>query len=182
VTRTVGDGELQPGGRRPAVVNIGQESHSMKRRIGAGLASLALAGTITVYAAASAFAEPLSKSEFKKQANAICAEGNEQIDAVADQVFAGLSEDQRPSPEQLIAFASAAIPNIKQQVEDVAALEAPKSLQAKVKKLINTVRAAVAKVEADPSTLADEKNNPFAASDKQAKKLGLKECAADEES
>jgi hypothetical protein len=84
--------------------------------------------------------------------------------------------------EQLIAFATVAVPNIKQQVEDVAALEPPRSLRAKVKKLIKTARAAVAKVEADPTLLADEKNNPFAASDKQAKKLGLKECAGGESS
>ncbi len=58
----------------------------------------------------------------------------------------------------------------------------PKSLQAKVDKLIKTARAAVAKVEADPSILADEKHDPFAATNKQAKKLGLKECAGDEDS
>jgi len=134
----------------------------MKRRIGAGFASLALAGTFVAGTAVSAFADPLSNSEFKKQGNAICAEGTRQIDAAA---------------EQLTAFAAVAVPNIKQQVEDVAALEPPRSLRAKVKKLVTTARAAVAKVEADPSLLADEKHNPFAASDKQAKKLGLKECA-----
>jgi hypothetical protein len=75
-----------------------------------------------------------------------------------------------------------AVPNIKQQIEDVAALEPPRNLRAKVKKLVKTARAAVAKVEADPSLLADEKQNPFAASDKQAKKLGLKECAGGEDS
>ncbi len=154
----------------------------MKRRIGAGIAALALAGTIVAGMAVSAFAEPLSSSEFKKQANAICAQGNQQIDTVAEQIFAGLSENQRPTAEQLTAFATVAVPNIKQQVEDVAALEPPKSLKAKVKKLVKTARAAVAKVEADPSLLADEKHNPFAASDKQAKKLGLKECAGDEDS
>jgi len=134
----------------------------MKRRIGAGFASLALAGTFVAGTAVSAFADPLSNSEFKKQGNAICAEGTRQIDAAA---------------EQLTAFATVAVPNIKQQVEDVAALEPPRSLRAKVKKLVTTARAAVAKVEADPSLLADEKHNPFAASDKQAKKLGLKKCA-----
>jgi hypothetical protein len=154
----------------------------MRRRIGAGLASLVLVGTIVAGTAVSASAEPLSSSEFKKQANAICAAGTRQIDAAAEQVFAGLSRDQQPTAEQLAAFATVAVPNIKQQVEDVAALEPPKSLKAKVKKLIKTARAAVAKVEADPSLLADEKHNPFAASDKQAKKLGLKECAGDEDS
>ena len=134
----------------------------MKRRIGAGFASLALAGTFVAGTAVSAFADPLSNSEFKKQGNAICAEGTRQIDAAA---------------EQLTAFAAVAVPNIKQHVEDVAALEPPRSLRAKVKKLVTTASAAVAKVEADPSLLADEKHNPFAASDKQAKKLGLKECA-----
>ena len=38
------------------------------------------------------------------------------------------------------------------------------------------ISAPAAKATADPSLLADEKHNPFAASDKQAKKLGLKEC------
>ena len=152
----------------------------MRRRIWAGLASFALASTIVAGTAVSAFAQPLSNSEFKKQGNAICAEGNRQIDAAAEQVFADLSRDQQPTAEQLTAFATVAVPNIKQQVEDVAALEPPRSLRAKVQKLIKTARAAVAKVEADPTLLADEKHNPFAASDKQAKKLGLKECAGDE--
>ena len=151
----------------------------MKRRIGAGIASLALAGSIVGGAAASAFADPLSSGEFKKQANAICKEGNQQIEATAEQMFGSLSQGQEPSPEQLQAFAAVAIPNIKQQVEGVAALEAPKSLRAKVKKLVKSARAAVAKVEADPSLLSDEKNDPFAGTNKQAKKLGLKECAGD---
>jgi type IV secretory pathway TrbL component len=142
---------------------------------------LALAGTIVTGAAGSAFAGPLSSREFKRQANAICADGNQQIEAAAEQIFAGLSENQQPSAEQLTAFAAVAIPNIKQQVESVAALEEPKSLQAKVRKLIRTARAAVAKIEANPSLLANEED-PFAATDKQLKKLGLRECASDEES
>jgi hypothetical protein len=163
-------------------VNIGQESYTMKHRFGAGIAMLAVAGTIVAGTAGSAFAGPLSSREFKRQANAICAEGNQQIEAAAEQIFAGLSENQQPSPEQLAAFAAVAIPSIKQQVESVAALEEPKSLQAKVRKLIRTARAAVAKIEANPSLLADEENDPFAATNKQLKKLGLRECASDEES
>jgi hypothetical protein len=154
----------------------------MRRPIGAGIAALALAGTIVAGTAVSAFAEPLSSGEFKKQANAICAEGNQQIDATAEQIFAGLSEGQEPTAEQLAAFAAVAIPNIEQQVDGVEALEAPKSLKAKVKKLVKSARAATAKIKADPSLLADEKHDPFAATNKQAKKLGLKECAGDEDS
>ena len=155
----------------------------MSRKIGAGIASLALAGTIVGGTASAVFADPLSSKDFKKQANAICKEGNEQIDAAAQQTFGSIPEGQEPSPEQLQAFAVVAIPNTKQQIEDVAALEPPKSLQAKVKKLITTARAAVAKIEADPSLLgAEGKNDPFAATNKQAKKLGLKECAGDSNS
>jgi hypothetical protein len=154
----------------------------MKRRIGAGIAALALAGTIVVGTAVSAFADPLSSGEFKKQANAICAEGNQQIEAVAEQTFGNLSKGQEPTADQLSAFAAVAIPNVEQQVEGVAALEPPKSLKAKVNKLIKTARAAVAKVKADPSLLTDEKHDPFASANKQAKKLGLKECAGDGDS
>ena len=135
----------------------------MKVRIGACLAAFALGGTIVTAAAAPAFAKPLSSGEFKKQANAICKEGNQQLEAAAEQAFGDLPKGQQPSPEQLETFASVAIPNIK----------------AKVKKLITSARAAVAKIEANPSLLGDEKNDPFAATDKQAKKLGLKECASD---
>ncbi len=93
----------------------------------------------------------------------------------AEQAFASLPKDQKPSPELLTEFAGVAIPLVKQQIDAVAALEPPKSLQSKVKKLIRSARAALAKVEADPSLLADEKHDPFAAANKQAKKLGLKE-------
>ena len=154
----------------------------MNRRIGAGIASLALAGTIVGGAAVSAFADPLSSTEFKKQANEICAQGNQQIEATAQQVFGNLPQGQEPSADQLQAFAAAAIPNIKQQIEAVAALEAPKSLRAKVKKAISSARKAVTKVEADPSLLADEKHDPFAGTNKQLKKIGLKECAGDSSS
>jgi hypothetical protein len=150
----------------------------MKRRFGVGLAAFALAGMIVAGAAASAFAEPLSNNEFKKQANAICAEGNKQIDAAAEQAFAGLTKGQQPSADQLTAFAGVALPLVKQQIDGVAALDAPKSLKSKVKQLIRSARAGVAKAEANPALLADVKHNPFAASDKQAKKLGLKACAA----
>src|SRR4029453_5549100 len=117
-----------------------------------------------------------------KQANAICAEGNQQIEAVAEQTFGNLSKGQEPTAEQLMSFAAVAIPNVEQQVEGVAALEPPKSLKAKVNKLIKTARAAVAKVKADPSLLTDEKHDPSASANKQAKKLGLKECAGDGDS
>jgi len=150
----------------------------MSRKIGAGIASLALAGMIVGGTTASAFADPLSSKEFKKQANAICKDGNQQIEVAAEQTFGNLPEGQEPSPEQLQTFAAVAIPNTKQQIEDVAALQPPKTLQAKVKKLLTSARAAVAKVEADPSLLAaGGKNDPFAATNKQAKRLGLKECA-----
>jgi hypothetical protein len=154
----------------------------MNRKIGAGIASLALAGTIVGGTAVSAFADPLSSKEFKKQANAICAQGNQEIEATAQQVFGNLSRGQEPSPEQLQAYAAVALPNVAQQIDDVAALEPPKSLQARVKKLVKSARTALAKIEADPSLLTDEKHNPFAGTDKLAKKLGLKECASDSNS
>jgi esterase/lipase len=154
----------------------------MKRRFGAGIASLALAGMIVGGATASALADPLSGKEFKKQANAICAQGNQQIEAAAQQAFGNLPQGQQPTPEEVQAFAAVAFPNIKQQIDSIAALDPPKSLKAKVKKLIKSARSALAKLEADPTLLADEKHDPFASANKQAKKLGLKECADDSSS
>ena len=152
----------------------------MNRKIGAGITSLALAGMIVGGMAAPAFADPLTSKEFKQQANAICKEGNQQIEAAAEATFGNLGRNERPTPEQVTAFAAILVPNIRQQVEGVAALEPPKSLQAKVKKLITSARAALAKVEADPTLVTSEgKDDPFAATNKQAKKLGLKECAGD---
>ena len=152
----------------------------MRRRIWAGLASFALAGTIVAGTAVSAFAQPLSNSEFKKQGNAICAEGNRQIDAAAEQVFADLSEGPAADSGAAHCIRHRGGPEHQAAGRRRRGARAAQEPQGQGQEAHQTARAAVAKVEADPSLLADEKHNPFAASDKQAKKLGLKECAGGE--
>ena len=47
-----------------------------------------------------------------------------------------------------------------------------------VKRFEAAANDAVARIEANPSVLLNEKNDPFAKTNKIARKLGLKVCAA----
>jgi hypothetical protein len=146
------------------------------KRIAAVVVTLALAGTIVAAMASAAAAKPLTANQFKKEANAICAEGNEELDALAEQVFGDLAEDEVPDEATLQEWADAFVPNIEGQIEDIDALEEPKSLSKKVDKFLAEALRALDVVEDDPSILTGD-TDPFAKTSKLANKVGLAKCA-----
>lgn len=136
-----------------------------------GLATAAFAGV------AGAGGE-LSKSEYKAEINDVCATANEDLGAVFEEVFAELEEGDEPTPEQQQAAADGALPIFRQMLDDIGDLDGPKALDKKVDKLVDGYRDVADEIEDDPAVVfsADAKD-PFKKLDKQAKKLGLTECA-----
>ena len=134
--------------------------------------------TVVVLLAAGAAAgcggeEALTKSEFLKQGNAICAKGGKQIDAAAEKTFS----KGEPSKKEITKFAEEdAIPNIDKQVSDLRELEPPKDDKDKVKKILDSADDALKKVKDDPAIFAAGKD-PFADTNKLALDYGLKRCA-----
>lgn len=140
-----------------------------------GLASVAL-----LVACGDDEKQPLSKSEYVKQGNAICATSQKQ--------FNQLFETEFPTtPAALPGFFGKATPIFEQQMSDLRALDGPDADQAKVDRMLATGDKAVADYERATKDeklggklFAEEGGKNQAAFDKQATAVGLK-CDEDEE-
>ena len=140
--------------------------------------SIATVGIATAAFAGVASAHELSKKQYLKQGNGVCKTTNNDLGAVFEEAFAGLGQNDQPSPEQIATAVSGAVPIFRQGLDDLEALEGPSALDKKVDKLVDQYRDAIDAVEADPASAFDEDGpEVFRKPDKQAKKLGLKECA-----
>jgi hypothetical protein len=127
--------------------------------------------------AAVAWAAPLSESQWKKQANAVCKQTNKDLDQIGNEVFAGVGEQQEPSAEQINAWVDEFVPIVEDAVSSIDALNEPKSLKSNLKKFKAEVNKALTAIEADPQGVFAGNNDPFKKVDKYARKLGLKACA-----
>ncbi|HEY8001573.1 MAG: hypothetical protein ACHQJ5_09480 [Vicinamibacteria bacterium] len=117
----------------------------------------------------------LTEAEFATQGNAICAAGNKELDAAANEVFTG----QKPTDAQLQQYADIAVPSIQGQIDAVRALPAPESIADQVGTFLDDAQSALDEVEADPSLLAaSDADDPFADVNQQADDLGLTECGS----
>ncbi len=146
------------------------------KRFGAVLATSVLAGSLVVAMATGAGAA-LSEKDFKKQGNAICKQGNIEIDEIANRVFADADPEQPPDAAHVEAFVAEFVPNIQGQIDEIGDLDAPKSLKKKVDAFLTEAERALGEVEDDPQLLASEESDVFAKTSKLAKKVGLKACA-----
>jgi len=143
------------------------------RALKAGACAALLTGAVFV-AGCGGGDDELTKAEFLKQGNAICAKGNKEIDQSAKQVF---TTKQEPSKEQLNKFAEdTLIPSVQGQIDDLRDLNPPSDLDDQVSTLLDDAQAALDKGKDDPSILTSEKQDPFKAVNQTAEKLGLKAC------
>jgi hypothetical protein len=117
--------------------------------------------------------ERLSQADFEAQANAICAEGNQEIEAL----FEELPQDQAPSEAELEPLYDDFIDNVRGQIDAVADLRPPEDIQDDVDAFLDDARSALGGMEdAGPSALLSDED-PFADVNAQARDLGLTECA-----
>jgi hypothetical protein len=118
--------------------------------------------------------DPLTEAEFQDQANAICTEGNQEIDTQADETFSDVPSGERPDREDEAAFVEdVVVPNVQGQIDDIRALEAPEDIQGDVDAAMDDAEAVLDDIEADPSMI---EGDPFADVDPQLEALGLDAC------
>ena len=117
----------------------------------------------------------LSASEFRSKANAICKEGNKQLEGVTK----GLSDSS--SPEQVGKAVSRGLDLLSQQLVKIRALKGPQELDSDVDDVIDDTPATI---ESTKAMLADDPEgtlkgaDPFADVSKRLTKLGLDVCGA----
>jgi hypothetical protein len=121
----------------------------------------------------------LTKAEFLKQGNAICAKGekelNEEFEKFAEEE--NLSENKPPTEAQLTkATEEFFLPIIKEQVEGIRGLSPPEGEEQQVDKVLSAAEDGIEKAEEDPASLANEKEDPFAKANELANEYGLVKC------
>jgi hypothetical protein len=114
----------------------------------------------------------LTKAEWIAKADAICQQGDQQIEAAARQAFG----NQKPTAAAVQQFATGtALPNTQSQIDKIKALGAPSGEEDQVNEILDTVQADIDKAKA----AGDIENNTFADGNALAKQYGLKVCGQD---
>jgi hypothetical protein len=115
-----------------------------------------------------------SKSEYIADADAICKQGDKEIDAAADETF---SQNQRPSNAEIVSFGEeTVIPNVQGQIDDLRDLTPPDGDEDTVNAIYDSAQEGLDQIEEDPAVLAGRGADPFAEANRLAKDYGLTEC------
>lgn len=114
----------------------------------------------------------LTKAAWIAQADAICQQGNQQINQAAHQQFG----NQKPTAADVQQFVTGtALPNTQTQVDKIKALGAPSGDEDQVNHILDTVQADIDKAQA----AGDIENTTFADGNALARTYGLKVCGND---
>ena len=117
--------------------------------------------------------EAISKTAFITQADQICKESNDELDAE------GRKLGNSPSKSEVESFASdSVVPAIQQQLDQIRALGVPAGDEDQVNAILDAAQADLDKLEADPSLL-ESNSDVFADANKLANDYGLKVCGND---
>lgn len=118
----------------------------------------------------------LTKTEFIKQGDAICKQGNEASEKEAEEFAEDNNfELEKASKEQLEeAVGEVLVPNLEGQIEELDALGAPKGDEDEVEAIITSLEDATGEIEADPGVVfqGDVLKKPS----KLADEYGFKVC------
>lgn len=123
-------------------------------------------------------APALSKAEFIKKGDAICAKvGGELAKGIADFMGGiGLEETEEPSEEQQEELvAEVILPLFQSQAEQLGALGAPEGEEEQVAEIVEGTEEAVAEAEDDPSG-AISGDNPLQGVNEKAQEFGFNVC------
>lgn len=158
----------------------------MRRRViyGTALAALLIVGACVAGCGSSSSTTTettaaISKAEFVKQGNAVCAKGEKAQEAGVNAYAKehGLKGNQEPTKAQQTEIVETVfVPNIQSQINGVKALGAPSGEEQQVSAALEAAQQALDKAKANPAVFFGNEDL-FAAAGKQLHALGLKECA-----
>lgn len=131
-----------------------------------------------------ATASSLTKAEFLKQGNAICAKGNKEIEEGFEE-FAKehhFSKKSQPSQVELEEAAEEVlIPRIRREIDGISALGAPNGEEAEVEAVLAAAEKGLEEGEENPGAMVEEGEGPFKEANKLARDYGLVKCGEEGE-
>jgi hypothetical protein len=120
--------------------------------------------------------EAPSKQEFISEADAICRQGDKEIEQAAGREF---GKGQEPSQQEQQQFVTdTVVPNIKNQIDEIRALTPPQGDEGRITAILDAAESGLDKIERNPSVLNEGGGgaNPFAQANKLAGEYGLTAC------
>ena len=116
--------------------------------------------------------EPLSKTEFIAEADQICAEANDSLEAAIDDA----SSSGEPSPEVLTELiADTLLPTVQDAVDQIRALGAPAGEEEQVVEILDSFDRSIEEARADPEAALNS-SSPFEEAEQLAADFGLQDC------
>jgi len=113
----------------------------------------------------------LAKPAWIAKADAICQQGNQEIEQAANEQFG--KQNQEPTDAQIQQFTNeSVVPSVQRQIDEIRDLGAPSGDEDQVNKILDTVQADIDKAKS-ATTLPDD---PFADGNALATQYGLKVC------
>lgn len=124
----------------------------------------------------------LTKAEFVKKGNAICAKGSEEIEEGFEEFGKehGFSKEKEPSKAELEeAVETVVIPKVSKEIESIRALGPPDE---EAEAVLDAAEEALEKGEEDPKQFLKSGNaGPFAKANKLSREYGLTKCGEEGE-
>jgi hypothetical protein len=120
----------------------------------------------------------LTKAEFIKQGNAICAAGNEELDSQFEEFSEenDIGENEEPSQElQEEAAETILVPGVSTQLEELRALGTPEGDGGEADAILTGAEEALEEIEDDPSKAFDA-GTGFDQVNKESREYGLTVC------
>jgi len=146
---------------------------------------IVLIASLTVAAAAAgcgdsgsaSSATPLTKAQFIKQGDAICAKADkEQINAYLDFAKDDPKRLETKSGEQEVVTV-AGLPPVQTMIDELGELGVPKGDQAQVEALLKGMEKALEEAEAEPGKVLElSAGSPFGKPDRMAREYGFEDC------
>ncbi len=121
----------------------------------------------------------ITKKQLIAQGDAICKQGNEEIEEGFDRYAEenDIPKDQEPSDEQGVEIVETVlVPNLTTQAELIRGLGAPEGDEEQVEELVDSLDEAIETAEDDPEALFNEDTDPFGDVNGQAQEYGFSEC------
>jgi len=151
-----------------------------KGLIAAFVGAVAIAAIVAGCGSSSDETTALTKTQFVAQADAICKQGNAEIESEFE-AFAkknNIDENEEPSKAQKAELSETILaPNVKNQAEEIGDLEAPSGDEDEISAMLDSLDEGVEEVEANPQAPSESKQpNPFGPANKIAKEYGLEVC------
>ena len=116
----------------------------------------------------------LTKAQFVKQANAICAKHNKQVATEFNEFAQEGNLEDRSAAEVTKAVADIGIPALKKQLDELQALPVPEGEEEEVELIFQRLERTIEKVEDEPSFRTS--GDPYEELNKPAFDYGIAEC------